>query len=141
MSPAHLHASCGRPQDHGGLARTRGIEMHRVPMAVLIAAVATVVGVASGPAQSVEVRPATDRPVVQGRSSVASAAPQQAKASLLRRLPPLSNGPRISGEEASLSAPVYVTRKQADAKARFRLGALSSVSVLPESGTLTVSLN
>jgi hypothetical protein len=34
-----------------------------------------------------------------------------------------------------------VTRKQADAKARFRLGALSSVSVLPESGTLTVSLN
>jgi cellulose synthase operon protein B len=62
-------------------------------------------------------------------------------ASLLRRLPPLSNGSRLSGEEASLLAPVYVTRKQADAKARFRLGTLSSVSVLPETGTLTVSLN
>jgi hypothetical protein len=141
MSPAHLHASCGRPQDHGGLARLRGIEMHRVPMALLMTAVAIAAGVASGSAQSVEVRPAIDRRVVQERTSAASAALPQAKASLLRRLPPLSNGSRLSGEEASLSAPVYVTRNQADGKARFRVGTLSSVSVLPESGTLTVSLN
>ncbi len=38
-------------------------------------------------------------------------------------------------------APVYVTGRQVDARARFRLGTLSSVSVLPESGTLTVSVN
>jgi hypothetical protein len=106
-----------------------------------MAAVASVAGFGPGPAQSVEVRPGTERAAVQERASAASALPQQAMASLLRRLPPLSNGSRLSGEEASLSAPVYVTRKQADAKARFRLGTLSSVSVLPESGTLTVSLN
>ena len=115
--------------------------MHRVPMALLIATVATVAGVGSGPVQSVEVRPAIGRPAVQEKTSAATAALPQAKASLLRRLPPLSNGSRLSGEEASLSAPVYVTRKQADSKARFRLGTLSSVSVLPESGTVAVSLN
>jgi len=97
MSPAHLHASCGWPQDHGGLARLRGIEMHRVPMALLMTAVAIAAGVASGSAQSVEVRPAIDRRVVQERTSAASAALPQAKASLLRRLPPLSNGSRLSG--------------------------------------------
>jgi len=119
----------------------RGIEMHHVTTALLTAAVVSMAGVGLGPAQSVEVRPATERAAVQEPASAASAAPRQAKASLLRRLPPLSNGSRLSGEEASLLAPVYVTRKQADAKAHFRLGTLSSVSVLPESGTLTVSLN
>jgi Bacterial cellulose synthase subunit len=38
-------------------------------------------------------------------------------------------------------APVYVTGRQVDARARFRLGMPSSVSVLPESATLTVSVN
>ena len=135
MSPAYLRASCGQQQDRGGSARARGIEKHRIPSALLIAAVATA-AVGSGPAQSVEVRPVIDGPAVQERSSAASAALPQVKAPLLRRLPPLSNGSRLSGEEASLSAPVYVTRKQADGKARFRVGTLSSVSVLPESGTV-----
>jgi hypothetical protein len=140
MSPAYLRASCGQQQDRGGSAWARGIEKHRIPLALLIAAVATA-AVGSGPAQSVEVRPVIDRPAVQERSSAASAALPKVKAPLLRRLPPLSNGSRLSGEEASLSAPVYVTRRQADGKARFRVGTLSSVSVLPESGTVTVSLN
>jgi cellulose synthase operon protein B len=146
MTRAYLRAPCGRQQDQGPLARVPGIETQRVTTALLTAALVSVAGFAPGPARSVEVRPATERSAVQEtasqeRASAASASPQQAKASPLRRLPPLSNGSRLSGEEASLSAPVYVTRKQADAKARFRLGTLSSVSVLPESGTLTVTLN
>ena len=139
MTRAYLRASRGRQQDQGPLARVPGIETQRITTALLTAALVSVAGFAPGPAQSVEVRPATERSAVQERA--ASASPQQTKASPLRRLPPLSNGSRLSGEEASLSAPVYVTRTQADAKARFRLGTLSSVSVLPESATLTVSLN
>jgi hypothetical protein len=139
MTSVYLRASRGRQQDHGRVARVRGIDMHRVSMAALMAAVVSAAGLGLGPARSVEMRRGTERPAVPERTP--SATPQQAAGSLLRRLPPLSNGSRLSGEEASLSAPVYVTRKQADAKARFRLGTLSSVSVLPESGTLTVSLN
>jgi hypothetical protein len=141
MTRAYLRATHGRQHDHGPVARVRGIEMHRIMAALLMAAVVSAAGFGPGPAHSVEVRPATEGAAARERASAASAAPQQTKASLLRRLPPLSNGSRLSGEEASLVAPVYVTRKQADAKARFRLGTLSSVSVLPESGTLTVSLN
>jgi cellulose synthase operon protein B len=141
MTSVYLPASRGRQQDHGRVARVRGIDMHRVSMAALMAAVVSAAGVGLGPAQSVEMRPGTVRAAVPERAATASATPQQATGVLLRRLPPLSNGSRLSGEEASLLAPVYVTRKQADAKARFRLGTLSSVSVLPESGTVTVSLN
>ena len=60
---------------------------------------------------------------------------------MLRRLPPSPRGSRLWGEQASVSAPVYVTRRQADANVRFRIGSLSSVSVLPESGTLTIAVN
>jgi cellulose synthase operon protein B len=139
MTRVYLRASRGRQQHHGRVARVR--RMHRVSMAALMAAVVSASGVGLGPARSVEMRRGTERSAVQEKAAIPSATPQQATGSLLRRLPPLSNGSRLSGEEASLSAPVYVTGKQADAKARFRLGTLSSVSVLPESGTVTVSLN
>jgi hypothetical protein len=141
MTSVYLRASRGRQQDHGCVARVRGIDMHRVSMAALMAAVVSASGVGLGPARSVEMRRGTEHPAVQERAAIPTATPQQAPGSPLRRLPPLSNGSRLSGEEASLLAPVYVMRKQADAKARFRLGTLSSVSVLPESGTVTVSLN
>ena len=117
----------------------RGIEMHHVLIALLFAAVVSAMGAGVGPAGSAEVQRAADRPSTP--TAAAAAMPQQSKASLLRRLPPLSDGTRLWGEEASVAAPVYVTRKQAEAQARFRLGTLSSVSVLPESGTVAVSVN
>lgn len=113
--------------------------MHRVLAALLTAGVSAM-GVGSSPAQSTQVQPPSDHGSIQVASATASSTSPRTGA-LLRRLPPLSTGSRLSGEQASILAPVYVTRKQADARARFRLGTLSSVSVLPESGTLAVSLN
>jgi hypothetical protein len=98
---------------------------------VLIAFALAVAAVGASPAESAEA-PRTG----------ASPAPQAAAApTLLRRLPPSPRGSRLWGEQASVSAPVYVTRRQAEANVRFRIGSLSSVSVLPESGTLTVAVN
>jgi cellulose synthase operon protein B len=141
----------GGVADGGGTTRgvSRGIEMgqvacrvaYKVPcklqsclpcgvlFAVLLAAGVSAIGF--GPAQAAEAPHAP--------ASTASGA--QAGVSQLQRLPPLSGGSRLWGEQASVSAPVYLTRREADAKTRFRLGSLSSVSVLPESGTLTVSVN
>jgi cellulose synthase operon protein B len=113
--------------------------MHRVHIGLLIAGISAM-GVGLIPAQGEELQRATDQRSLQGAASASSKSPRTG-ASLLRRLPPLSTGSRLSGEQASILAPVYVTRKQADARARFRLGTLSSVSVLPESGTLAVFLN
>ncbi len=108
--------------------------MRQVLIAVALAAGA----VGSSPAWSAE----------QPRTAAASSAPraaaltsQAAAPTLLRRLPPSPRGSRLWGEQASVSAPVYVTRRQAEANVRFRIGSLSSVSVLPESGTLTVAVN
>jgi hypothetical protein len=100
---------------------------------VLIAFALAAGAVGSSPAGSAE-RPPAVRPLS------ASPAPQAAS-TLLRRLPPSPRGSRLWGEQASVSAPVYVTRRQADANVRFRIGSLSSVSVLPESGTLTIAVN
>ncbi len=97
---------------------------------VLIAFALAVGAVGASPAESAE----TPR-------TAASPAPQAAAPVLLRRLPPSPRGSRLWGEQASVSAPVYVTRRQAEANVRFRIGSLSSVSVLPESGTLTVAVN
>jgi hypothetical protein len=141
MTGGYLSASGGQKQNDGHGAQVRGTEMHRVFIALLIAAVVSAMGVGSNPAQSVEAQRATDRRASQGAASTASGTSQPSSASALRRLPPLSTGSRLSGEAESILSSVYVTRKQVDAKARFRLGTLSSVSVLPESGTLTVSLN
>jgi hypothetical protein len=105
MSPAYLRGSCGWQRDHGGSAPAGGIEIHRVPLALLIAAVALVAGVGSDPAQSVEVRPLIDRPAVQERASAASAALPQAKASLLRRLPPLSMAPAFRERKQACRCP------------------------------------
>jgi cellulose synthase operon protein B len=109
----------------------------RVPSGVLFAALlaAGVSAMGDGP------RPARAAEAPHAAASTSSGALQQAGASQLQRLPPLSGGSRLWGEQASVSAPVYLTRREADAKTRFRLGSLSSVSVLPESGTLTVSIN
>jgi cellulose synthase operon protein B len=112
--------------------------MHRVLIVSLIAAAAAA-GAGQNPARGAEMRRVTDDRPMQGTSSAVPLALGQS--SLLRRLPPLSTGSRLSGEAESFLAPVYVTRGQADAKARFRLSTLSSVSVLPESGSLTVSVN
>jgi hypothetical protein len=97
---------------------------------VLIAFALAVGAVGASPAESAEA-PRT------------GASPAQAAVvpTLLRRLPPSPRGSRLWGEQASVSAPVYVTRRQAEANVRFRIGSLSSVSVLPESGTLTVAVN
>ncbi len=110
--------------------------MHRVHIALLVAGILAM-GVGSIPAQGAEVQPGTD----QAASAPASSASPRTGASPLRRLPPLPAGSRLSGEQASALAPVYVTRRQAAARTRFRLGTLSSVSVLPESGTVAVALN
>jgi cellulose synthase operon protein B len=107
----------------------RGIEMHHVLIALLATAVVSAMSAGLAPALSAEAPRASDR-----ASTPAAASP-------LRRLPPSSNGTRLWGEQASVAAPVYVTRKQAEAQARFRLGTLSSVSVLSESGTVAVSVN
>jgi cellulose synthase operon protein B len=104
--------------------------MHHVLIALLVTAVVSATSAGVAPAWSVEAPRAADRP-----STPAAAV------SPLRRLPPSSNGTRLWGEEVSVAAPVYVTRKQAEAQARFRLGTLSSVSVLSESGTVGVSVN
>ncbi len=76
-----------------------------------------------------------------GPAASPTAVPGGAPATSLRRLPPSPDGSRLWGEQASVTAPVYVTRRQADAPVRFRIGSLSSVSVLPESGTVTVAVN
>jgi hypothetical protein len=78
MTRGSLHASRGPQQTHGRIERARGTEVRRVPMALSMAAIALVAGVGFGPALSVEVRPATDRPAVQQKGSTASAAPRQA---------------------------------------------------------------
>jgi hypothetical protein len=108
--------------------------MHQAWLARWFVAAISVIGVAMRPAHGAEMR-------AEHPASTASGPSPQSSAALIRRLPPLSKGSRLSGEEASMVAPVYVTGRQVDARARFRLGALSSVSVLPESGTLTVSVN
>jgi hypothetical protein len=105
---------------------------------VLIAFALAVGAVGSSPAGSAEQpRMGAAPPAPQA----ALPAPQAASPTLLRRLPPSPRGSRLWGEQASVSAPVYVTRRQAEANVRFRIGSLSSVSVLPESGTLTVAVN
>jgi cellulose synthase operon protein B len=105
---------------------------------VLIAFALAAGAVGSSPAGSAE----------QPRTGAAPPAPQAAapaspaaSPTLLRRLPPSPRGSRLWGEQASVAAPVYVTRRQAEANVRFRIGSLSSVSVLPESGTLTIAVN
>ena len=116
---------------------------------VLIAVALAVGAVGSSPAGSAEQPRTPASPASQAASAAPRAtspqaappAPQAAAPTLLRRLPPSSRGSRLWGEQASVSAPVYVTRRQAEANVRFRIGSLSSVSVLPESGTLTVALN
>jgi cellulose synthase operon protein B len=100
---------------------------------VLIAFALAIGAVGSSPVESAETPPTT----AAYRAPLSAAAP----ASLLRRLPPSPRGSRLWGEQASVSVPVYVTRRQAEANVRFRIGSLSSVSVLPESGTLTVAVN
>jgi cellulose synthase operon protein B len=115
--------------------------MHHAWFAWSLVAIISVIGVAMRPVHSAEMQRAAERPASRAGASTASGPSAQSSAALLRRLPPLSKGSRLSGEEASMVAPVYVTRRQVDARARFRLGTLSSVSVVPESGTLTVSVN
>ena len=58
-----------------------------------------------------------------------------------RRLPATSSGFRLTGEEANITMPVYLTAKQAAGKSRFRLTSVTSVSVTPETGTVSVSFN
>ncbi len=116
---------------------------------VLIAVALAVGAVGSSPAGSAEqprtpASPASQAASTAPRAASPQAAPpasQAAAPTLLRRLPPSPRGSRLWGEQASVSAPVYVTRRQAEANVRFRIGSLSSVSVLPESGTLTVAVN
>jgi cellulose synthase operon protein B len=110
--------------------------MRCVPAVSLLAVILAAAG--SSPVHSVEARRAAD---FQPAASATPTTSQQSAALPLRRLPPLSTGTRLSGEAESMLAPVYVTRTEADVKARFRLGTLSSVSVMPETGTLTVSVN
>jgi hypothetical protein len=102
---------------------------------VLIAFALAAGAVGASPAQCAE----TPQTAAAVRAPLSTAAPTPA--SLLRRLPPSPRGSRLWGEQASVSAPVYVTRRQAEANVRFRIGSLSSVLVLPESGTLTVAVN
>jgi hypothetical protein len=113
--------------------------MHQAWLARWFVAAISVIGVAMRPAHGAEMR--AEHPASRAGASTASGPSPQSSAALIRRLPPLSKGSRLSGEEASMVAPVYVTGRQVDARARFRLGTRSSVSVLPESGTLTVSVN
>jgi hypothetical protein len=115
--------------------------MHHAWFAWSLVAIISVIGVAMRPVHGAEMQRAAERPASRAGASTASGPSAQSSAAPLRRLPPLSKGSRLSGEEASMVAPVYVTRRQVDARARFRLGTLSSVSVVPESGTLTVSVN
>jgi hypothetical protein len=111
--------------------------MSRAQVVSLIAAAIMAAGAEVAAAESAGARRATD---AEAAASATPAASQRA-ALPLRRLPPLAAGSRLSGEAENLLAPVYVTSKEAEAAASFRLGTLSSVSVLPESGMLTVSVN
>ena len=97
MTRVYLRASRGRQQDHGRVARVRGIDMHRVSMAALMAAVVSVAGVGLGPAQSVEMRPGTERPAVQERDPIRHAPASDrisaaAPAAVVERLPPIRRG-------------------------------------------------
>ena len=74
-------------------------------------------------------------------SAGAPAAPTLREAPRLRHLPNNAQGYRLAGEIGSSEWAVYFTDAQAGAPARFQLGYLSAVSVMPEASQLVVRLN
>lgn len=130
--------------------------------AVLIAALAASAGLAAGPtaAQSFlgagpaerltvpptgdALRPPPPPPAAPARPAAPEAerriSPQAAIAPA-RRFPAGTRGYRLSGEEASLAFPVYLTEAQARGSARLRVSYISSISVAPESSELVGSVN
>lgn len=62
-------------------------------------------------------------------------------ADALRRLPLTQRGFRFEGERGESEWPVYLTAVQAREPARFRLVALSAISVMPEGSQLGISVN
>ncbi len=60
---------------------------------------------------------------------------------VLRHLPNNIQGFRLSGEIGASEWPLYLSQAQARSALKFRVGFLSSVSVMPEASRLTVSIN
>lgn len=68
-------------------------------------------------------------------------APSTGAGARLRHLPNNAQGYRLAGEIGSSEWAIYFTDAQAAAPARFQLGYLSAVSVMPEASQLVVRLN
>lgn len=104
----------------------------------------------AGPAERLTVPPAGDalRPPPPAAAPARPPAPEaerrisaQAAIAPARRFPAGTRGYRLSGEEATLAFPVYLTEAQARGSARLRVSYISSISVAPESSELVGSVN
>ena len=81
-------------------------------------------------------------PEIERPEPVPSPAPVAPPAhEIVRFLPNMLEGTRLSGEAGDLRWPVYLTAAQAASPLRFRVGYLSAVSVLPDASTLAVKVN
>ncbi|ACA14691.1 conserved hypothetical protein [Methylobacterium sp. 4-46] len=80
-------------------------------------------------------RPAEAAPAPEGAAVPAPALLPQ------RPLPAGRSGLRLSGEESGLQWSVYLTEAEAREHLRFRIGYLAAISVVPETSSLTLSIN
>lgn len=104
------------------------------------------------PEQDASARPAPLPAPIPGASSVAPplrerparaevAAVQPAAPIPQRPLPSISENLRLVGEESNLQWSVFLTEAQVRERARFRIGYLAAISVMPESSFITATVN
>lgn len=86
-------------------------------------------------------RPTLGDSVALGAPRPSASASAPGGATRLRHLPNNAQGYRLAGEIGSSEWAIYFTDAQAAAPARFQLGYLSAVSVMPEASQLVVRLN
>ncbi|WP_407520386.1 cellulose biosynthesis cyclic di-GMP-binding regulatory protein BcsB [Methylobacterium oryzisoli] len=87
-----------------------------------------------------DVRDAAVRPAAPAPAPEVSAPPPLTLVPQ-RPLPATRSGLRLSGEESSLQWPVYLTEAEAQENLRFRIGYLAAISVVPETSSLTLTIN
>lgn len=87
-----------------------------------------------------DVRDAAVRPPATAAAQEVAASPAPTLVPQ-RPLPATRNGLRLSGEESSLQWPVYVTEAETQETLRFRIGYLAAISVVPDTSSLTLTIN